>query len=82
MPYDYTKKKCAGCGRVIAHTSPWGTPRRHLCPHGQVCVRTYGLLGRSGGPGPGNHPKRHGDPRYRACTVCADQWGWDPKESK
>jgi len=72
MPYDYTKKKCAGCGRQIAHT--WlGTPRWHLCPHGQVCVYRYRLLG---GLGPGNHPKRHRDPRYRACSVCADKWSW------
>src|SRR4030067_3477463 len=80
MPYEHTKKECAGCGRVIAHTR-WGTPRRHLCPHGKVCVHIYGLLGRSGGPGPGNHPKRNSDPRYHACTVCAEEWGWRPKES-
>lgn len=81
MPYKHTKKPCAGCGRVIAHTS-WGTPRWHLCPHRKVCVRTYGLLGRSGGPGPGNHPKRSRDARYRTCTVCAEEWGWQPSPAQ
>jgi hypothetical protein len=77
-PYSYEKKACAGCGRTIAHTS-WRTPRWHRCPHGQACVHTYGLLGASGGPGPGGRPKRHKDPRYRACAKCAAEHGWRPR---
>ena len=66
-PRTYIKRKCGGCGRVISHTS-WGTPARHLCPHGTVCTYSYGVLG-TGGP---NHPKAGRDDRYEPCAECAD----------
>jgi hypothetical protein len=75
MPYKYVKKRCRGCGRTIAHTHPYGTPRWHLCPHGQVCVFAYGLLG-GADPPRGGHPRAPRDPRYRACAECAERWGW------
>jgi hypothetical protein len=66
-PRKYRKAKCAGCERLIAHTS-WGTPRRHHCSHGRVCIYSYGLLG-TGGP---DHPKAARDQRYEPCRECAE----------
>jgi hypothetical protein len=66
-PYKYTKRKCAGCGRVIAH-SVYGTPKHHHCPHGKVCTYTHGTLG-GGDP---DHHKAARDERYEACPECAD----------
>lgn len=78
MPYKYTKRKCAGCGKTIAHTVNFGTPRWHLCPHGRACLRTHGLLG-SQGPENSGWRSPQDDPRYVPCRVCATEYGWEAK---